>query len=400
MVYQNDFRGEKLSGLGFGTMRLPLIPGGTQGSIDQAELDAMVDFAIANGVNYFDTAYPYHEGLSELAIGKSLSRYPRETWNLATKFPGHQIMKAYNPAEVFEEQLEKCGVEYFDYYLLHNVNEKSIRTYMDPKWGIMDYFISQKHAGKIRHLGFSSHGELATLHEFIGAYGDELEFCQIQLNYLDWTLQKAKEKYDYLTEAGLGVWVMEPVHGGKLTKLDVVSEEELRALRSEESIPAFAFRFLQRLPNVKMILSGMSNLDQMKDNVKTFSERKALTDEETDVILGVAERLKNAVPCTGCRYCCDGCPMGIDIPKLIAFYNEAKLAPSFNLEIAVSSVPEEHMPSACIGCGQCAAICPQNLDIPSLMPEMDAEFRKLPSWVEVCKQREAAAEALKKSKGK
>lgn len=394
MIY-NDFHELKLSLLGFGTMRLPLIPGGKPADIDQAEVDRMVDCAIANGVNYFDTAFPYHESMSEIAIGKSLSRYPRDKFYLATKFPGHQIADSYNPAEVFEEQLKKCGVDYFDFYLLHNVNENSIGVYMDPKWGILDYFVEQKKLGRIKHLGFSCHGDTDCIKKFLDYCNGEMEFCQIQLNFLDWTLQNAQAKYELLTERGIPVWVMEPVRGGKLASLGE-DDKVLKQMRPDESIPAWAFRFLQRLPNVKMVLSGMSNFEQMVDNVKTFNERKQLSVEESNTILAIAEKLKNAIPCTGCRYCCKGCPMELNIPLLISLYNDHNFAPSINIGIRLDSLGEDKQASNCIGCGQCAAICPQRIDIPKYMKEMDEVFSKLPKWADICKER---AEAAKKAKG-
>lgn len=190
----NEFQGKQLSRLGFGTMRLPVK---ANGSIDEAQVTEMVAYAIGHGVNYFDTAYPYHGGQSERVIGRVLKSYPRESFYLATKYPGHQILSGgYHPAEIFEEQLQKCGVDYFDFYLLHNVYEKSMETYLDPRWGIIDYFKEQKRLGRIRHLGFSSHAGVRSLKEFLDTCGDDMEFCQIQLNYLDWTLQDAKGKYD------------------------------------------------------------------------------------------------------------------------------------------------------------------------------------------------------------
>ena len=197
MIYR-DFQGEKLSMLGFGTMRLPLLPGGGETDIDQAQVDKMTDYAIEHGVNYFDTAYPYHGSCSEIAIGKALARYPRDKFNLADKYPGHQIYdksKAPDPAAVFADQLRKCGVEYFDFYLMHNVNENSITNYLDEELGIVDFFVRQKELGKIRHLGFSCHGSVENTKRFLDAYGEHMEFCQIQLNYLDWSLQDAEGKY-------------------------------------------------------------------------------------------------------------------------------------------------------------------------------------------------------------
>lgn len=390
----NDFKGLELSRLGFGTMRL-LVRDGNASDIDEKQVDEMVDYAIANGINYFDTAYPYHGGMSEKVIGRSLSRYPRESYYLATKYPGHQISSSYDPAAVFEEQLKKCGVEYFDFYLLHNVYENSIQVYEDERWGIVDYFVEQKRQGRIRHLGFSCHGELETLRNFLDYCGDKLEFCQIQLNYLDWTLQKAREKYELLTERGIGVWVMEPVRGGRLACLSEAENARLRSVRPDEKSVAWAFRFLQGLPNVKVILSGMSDLTQMRENVETFREEKPLTDAEQAVLLEIAEGMKNSIPCTACRYCCDGCPQGLDIPMLIAAYNELRFSPAVNVAMRLDALADDKKPSACIGCGKCTRICPQGINIPDAMRGLAGELAKLPSWAEICRQREEAAKAAK-----
>lgn len=383
MIYKN-YQDKKLSLLGFGAMRLPLLE---DGEINEPLVFDMVDYAIDHGVNYFDTAYPYHKGESERVIGRALARYPRDTFYLATKYPGHQISESYDPAAIFEEQLKKCGVEYFDFYLLHNVYENSIQTYLDPKWGIVDYFKEQKRLGRIKHLGFSCHGRLETIKEFLDACGDDMEFCQIQLNYLDWTLQGAKEKYEYLTEKGIPVWVMEPVRGGKLAKLPEKQENELLKLRKSESIPAWCFRFLQELPNVTMVLSGMSDLNQMKDNVSTFEEYRNLSEEEMEMLLNIAEDMKDSIPCTACRYCCDGCPQQIDIPLMIASYNDLRFAPSFTAAMGLDTIPEDQKPAACIACGKCKEICPQGIDIPKVMEEFAEILSKMPSWEQMCKER-------------
>lgn len=387
MIY-NDFQDKELSLLGFGTMRLPVKPDGT---IDEEQVREMTAYAIENGVNYFDTAYPYHSGESERVIGRVLSAYPRDSYYLATKYPGHQISSSYDPAAIFEEPLKKCGVEYFDFYLLHNVYENSIHTYLDPQWGIVEYFKEQKRQGRIKHLGFSCHAQTEGLRTFLDACGDDMEFCQIQLNYLDWTLQDAKTKYELLTERSIPVWVMEPVRGGRLAKLDDAVEETLKAHRPEESIAAWGFRFLQGLSNVKMVLSGMSNMEQMKDNVKTFSNPNPLSKEEIHMLFDLAEGMKDSIPCTACRYCCDGCPMGLNIPDLLSTYNEIRFSPAINVAMRVEALPEEKRPSACIGCGKCVKICPQGIHIPQAMKDFSESLSKLPSWAEICRQREEAA---------
>ncbi len=386
MIY-SKFGEKQLSLLGFGAMRLPVKE---DGNVDKEQVKTMVRHAMDHGVNYFDTAWPYHDGQSETVMGEVLSEYDRNSYYLATKYPGHQISETYDPAALFEAQLEKCGVDYFDFYLLHNVYEKSMDVYLDPQWGILDYFKQQKRLGRIKHLGFSTHAQMDCLKEFLDACGEDMEFCQIQLNYLDWTLQDAKAKYDLLTEKGIPVWVMEPVRGGKLAKLDEANEQTLKALRPDEKIPAWAFRFLQGLPNVKMILSGMSDQTQMEDNVSTFADSKPLTQEETEVLLKIAESMKDSIPCTACRYCCKGCPMGLDIPMLIGIYNEIRIIPTVNAVMRIEGLPKDKQPSACIGCGKCMQICPQNIDIPTVMKDLNERMQKIPSWEEICRQRAAA----------
>ena len=391
MIYR-DFQGLRLSLLGFGTMRLPTT---AAGDVDAAATEALLDYAMTHGVNYYDTAWPYMQNQSETVVGRCLKKYPRESFYLATKFPGHMLTGDPDPAGIFEQQLEKCQVEYFDFYLLHNVYENDMDVYTDPKWGIIDYFLEQKRLGRIRHLGFSSHADIPCLTAFLERCGKDMEFCQLQLNYLDWSLQRGKEKYDLLAKYNIPVWVMEPVRGGKLAKLSDGNEEKLHALRSDESTAAWGFRFLQGLPNVKMVLSGMSDLSQMEDNVKTFCEPKPLSEGETALLLDIAEGMKDSIPCTACRYCCDGCPMGLDIPGLIRVYNELRFAPVVNSAMRVEFLPEDKKPTACIGCGKCARICPQKIDIPGAMKDLSDRISKLPSWAEICRQREAAANSGK-----
>lgn len=394
MLY-NEFQGLRLSALGFGAMRLPTLEGG---AIDQAELERMVDAAMEAGVNYYDTAHPYHNGKSEGCLGRALARYPRESWYLADKFPGHQNVpgvKPLQPAEVFEEQLARCGVDYFDFYLLHNVNENSMRYYGRPENGFMDYFLEQKARGRIRHLGFSCHAAPAGLAQFLSLYGEHMEFCQIQLNYLDWTLQDAKRKVELLRAAGIPVWVMEPVRGGKLASFDEATEAELRALRPDESVPAWAFRWLRTVPMPTMILSGMSDLAQMQDNLKTFSADRPLNAQELALLERIAARLSRFIPCTACRYCVAGCPKGLDIPTMLAMANDMAVTLSFNTVSRYAALGEGKHAADCIGCGQCSRACPQKIDVPTELRKLDALMASQKSWDEICAERAAAAEALK-----
>ena len=393
------FQNERLSALGFGAMRLPLLK---DGSIDQAELDRMVDAAVAAGVNYFDTAYPYHNGYSESSLCRSLHRYPRETWNLADKFPGHQNVrgvKPVTPEEIFQEQLERCEVDYFDFYLLHNVNENSLGCYYGhPENNFIEYFLEQKEKGRIRHFGFSSHAGPEALEQFLSLYGEYMEFCQIQLNYVDWTLQDAKRKVEILHEAGIPVWVMEPVRGGKLAAFDEETEARLRALRPDESIPSWSFRWLETVPCPTMILSGMSNLAQMEDNLRTFSTHRPLNEEELGIIDGIAARLSGQIPCTGCRYCCADCPMELDIPMLLSMANDMAVSSSFNTVARYAALGADRQGGACIGCGQCSTACPQKINVPEELRQLDALMAGHKSWEELCRERAAAAEARKQAR--
>ena len=370
MIYRN-FQEIKLSGLGMGAMRLPVIDG-DDSRIDETKTQAMVDYAMEQGVNYYDTAWGYHDGHSETVMGKALSRYPRESYYLATKFPGYDLSNMDKVEEIFEKQLEKCGVEYFDFYLFHNVCEMNIDAYLDKKYGIYEYLMKQKAAGRIRHLGFSAHGNLDVMKRFLDAYGKDMEFCQIQLNFLDWTFQGAKEKVELLKEWNIPVWVMEPLRGGKLAKLSAEDEKALKALRPEENIPAWAFRFLQSVPGVTMVLSGMSNLQQMQENIRTFAEDKPLNEKEMDTLLQIADKMvkKIVLPCTACHYCTSHCPQGLPIPDLLALYNEHCFTEGgFIAPMALAAYPPEKLPSACIGCRSCEAVCPQQIKISEAMAD-------------------------------
>ena len=386
MIY-SEFKNKKLPLLGFGTMRLPVR---ADGEIDRETFQMMVDYAMENGVNYFDTAWPYHSGLSETELGLALEKYPRDSYYIATKYPGHQVSKNYDPAAVFERQLKKCGVDYFDFYLLHNVYENSLDVYMDEKWGIFEYFKEQKKLGRIKHLGFSTHATTETMKKILDVMGDDMEFCQIQLNYVDYTLQDGIGKIKLLCERNIPIWVMEPVRGGKLCRLSDKDETVLRDLRPNESIAAWGFRFLQDIPGVKMVLSGMSSMEQMRDNVKTFEKAIPLSEKERSTLLNIAEQLKDSIPCTACRYCTDGCPAGLDIPMLIANYNELRFEPSVNTSMRLDALPDDKLPTACISCGKCTQICPQKIDIPAVMKTFSEKLTTITKWSDVCAARERA----------
>lgn len=355
------FQKTELSRLGMGNMRLPT---GSDGNIDYAKAGEIIDYVYAHGVNYFDTAWPYHGGESENFLGCAMAKYPRESYHLATKYIGFANV---DYKEMFETQLKKLKTDYIDLYLIHAVFDNNADTYISN--GCIEYFKEQKRLGRIKYLGFSSHASVETLEKFIKA-NDEWDFAQIQLNYMDWTLQDAKGQYEMLTKYNIPVMAMEPVRGGKLAKLTPETEAELKAIHPDWSISSWAFRWLLRLPNVQTILSGMTTLEQAKDNVATFTDGLPLSDSESELLLKVCEKYKNqiSVPCTACRYCCDGCPMKIEIPSMMELYNDYKLSGSWGLKERMQAFDKNA--SDCIGCGKCAKHCPQSIDIPSVMKEL------------------------------
>lgn len=374
MIYK-AFQDLKLSALGMGAMRLPVLES-DYSKVDEGETAKMVAYAMEHGVNYYDTAWGYHGGQSEVALGKALRQHPRERFYLADKFPGYDLSNMGKVEEIFEAQLKRCGVSYFDFYLFHNVCEMNIDAYLnDEKYGIFTYLMAQKKAGRIRHLGFSAHGSYAVMQRFLAAYGSAMEFCQIQLNYLDWTFQDAKAKVELLGEYRIPVWVMEPLRGGKLATLSAEDAAALKALRPEEGIPAWAFRFLQTIPSVVVTLSGMSNMAQLMENIRTFEKDTPLDAQESAALQAIAGRMvgQHALPCTACRYCTSHCPQGLDIPALIALYNEHSFTGGgFLAPMALSALPPEKRPGACIGCRSCEAVCPQQIKIAEVM----ADFAK------------------------
>lgn len=370
MIYKN-FQDKKLSALGMGCMRFPIVDGDFS-KIDMDKTAQMVAYAIEKGVNYFDTAWGYHDGQSEVALGEILSKYPRESFYLANKFPGYDLSNMDKVEEIFAKQLEKCKVEYFDFYLFHNVCETNIEQYLDPKYRILNHLLLQKKEGRIRHLGFSAHGTIATMRRFLDAYGEHMEFCQIQANWLDWDMQNAKEKVELLKEYNIPIWIMEPVRGGKLAKIEDKYEEQLKKMRPEATTPQWAFRFLQTIPETVVTLSGMSNMDQLKENIAVYEEEKPLSETEMTTLFEIARDMtsKTTLPCTSCRYCTSHCPLGIDIPEVIRLYNDHVYSGGgFLAPMGISAMDEDKRPSACLGCKACEAVCPQNIKISDMMTD-------------------------------
>lgn len=369
MLYK-QFQDKQLSSLGLGLMRLPVIDN-DETKIDIEKTAQMVDYAIKNGINYFDTAWGYHGGNSEIVAGQILSKYPRDSFYLASKFPGYDLSNMDKVEEIFEKQLEKTGLGHFDFYMLHNVCELNVNQYLDEQYGIIPYLLKQKELGRIKHLGFSSHGRLRTMKKFLDAVGQHMEFCQIQLNWLDWDFQKGGEKYKLLKARNIPAFVMEPLRGGKLANLPEDRATVLKDLRPDETIAAWGFRFLQSLDYIPVVLSGMSNMEQLKENIETMSERKRLTDKEGMVLMYAASGLVDPVPCTECRYCTTHCPLGLDIPTLLSLYNEHNATENdFISTMTIESLPVEKRPSACISCKACEDVCPQRIRISEFLADL------------------------------
>lgn len=372
MIY-NNFQDKKLSSLGLGCMRLPIIDG-DENKIDEEKAEEMIKYAIENGVNYFDTAWGYHGGHSEEVTGKILNKFPRDSYYIATKFPGYDLSNMDKVEEIFEAQLKKTGMEYFDFYMLHNVCELNIDQYLDEKNGIIPYLLKQKELGRIKHLGFSSHARLRAFKRFLSVAGEHMEFCQIQLNWLDWDFQKGAQKVDILNKYNIPIFVMEPLRGGKLANLPKDKDVILKELRPGESTVGWSFRFLQSVPGVTLTLSGMSTLEQLQTNIRIMSVDRPLKEYEKMILLYTASGLIDPVPCTVCRYCTSHCPQGLDIPVLLALYNEHNSTEQgFIAPMAIDALPDDKKPSACISCHACNDVCPQRIKVAEAIADLAAK---------------------------
>jgi hypothetical protein len=361
---------EKMPKLGFGLMRLPE----SDGKIDHEHVCRMVDQYMQAGMNYFDTAYVYHGGKSETAAREALvKRYPRDSFMLATKLPGWEIKKEEDVERIFEEQLKRAGVSYFDFYLLHSI-EEGANYEVYEKYHCFEWGLKKKQEGKIRHFGFSFHGSPELLEALLDDH-PETEFEQLQLNYLDRTnpVVRSQRLYEILRDRNIPIIVMEPVRGGMLASLAPELEEILKSYAPDRSIASWALRFVGSLPGVMTILSGMSNEEQMADNIQTFREFQSLNGKEMELIDKVTDQLLSMpqIGCTACKYCCDGCPKKISIPDVFRTINTLRRYPddwrSRNFYAGLTQ--RSGKASECIGCGQCERVCPQHLPIIELMQE-------------------------------
>lgn len=374
----SEIQGTKVSSMGMGLMRLPVIDG-DNAKIDEAEATKMVDYAYEHGVTYYDTAWGYHDGNSETFIGKTLvARYPRDTFKLTSKFPSYDASNFGKHEEIFPKQLEKCQTDYFDFYLLHNVCEVNIEQYLaEDTYHTVEYFLEQKKAGRIKHLGFSAHAKTDTFMRFVERFGDVMEFCQMELNYFDYTFQEANKKVQWCNEHNMPIVVMEPLRGGYLVNLRDEYKQKLAAVNPDLSPVEWALRWLQGVEGVRVVLSGSSSLEQIKQNIDIFDERKPLSAEENQALTEVAEAMSHekGLACTACHYCVPHCPQGLDIPYLISLYNEHLTKEStdgFIAPMALSVMPKDKWPSACIACNSCHDVCPQELPIPEFLAEFAA----------------------------
>lgn len=356
--------------LGFGLMRLPE----KDGVIDIEQVCRMADAYLATGMNYFDTAYVYHGGNSERAVKEVLvKRYPREAFTVATKLPAWVLKNEADRDRVFQEQLDRMGVDYIDYYLLHSLEDgNNYETY--ERLNCFEWGVQKKAEGKIRHFGFSFHGTPKLLEKVLNDH-PEMEFVQIQLNYADWDNQvvHSGKLYKILEERGLPMIIMEPVKGGTLANLAPDLEAMLKEARPDKSNASWALRFVGSLPGVATILSGMSNPVQMADNLETFTNFEPLSEEEKTVLDRVVKKMLDTplIGCTACRYCTDGCPMKISIPDIFSAVNTLRKFPSDNRPHFFYNglVARSGRAGDCIGCGQCESVCPQHLPIIELLKE-------------------------------
>lgn len=386
--------GKPVSLLGYGTMRFPTVRVGDKDVIDREKAFALLDRAYQSGVTYFDTAYRYHGGESELVVGEAMSRYPRDTFYLADKLPGWIVGNGgvEKAKMILEDQLTKCRTPYFDFYLLHALGNKEEFDRIFLKHGVLAYLEEEKAAGRIRALGFSFHGSVSFFEYLMKVH--KWDFCQIQCNYLDWDNQNARELYRLAEAYGVQLTIMEPVRGGALVNLCEESVKILKEANPDRSTASWAIRFVASLPNVLCVLSGMSAMEQVEDNLNTMNDFQPMTDEEYTVLNRAIEAYnkKGTIPCTGCRYCYE-CPKGIAIPEIFEIRNRAAAEGMLPVSVGVSEeeqkkraeaflaaydkIPAEKQAHNCIRCGKCAEHCPQSIKVPDRLAEIAAMVARI-----------------------
>jgi predicted aldo/keto reductase-like oxidoreductase len=343
--------------LGFGCMRFPL---NADGNIDEVEAEKMIDKAMAAGVTYIDTAYPYHNGDSEPFVGKVLKKHAREDYFLATKLPIWEVESREQAREIFESQLERLGVDYVDFYLLHALDGDKWKTVLD--FDLIGLCEELRAEGKLRYIGFSFHDEYPVFEEIVRHYA--WDFCQLQLNYMDMDIQAGTKGYKLTEELGIPVVVMEPIKGGSLADLPEDAATMFKGYNPEASLSSWALRYVASLPNVKVVLSGMTTYDQVLDNLKTFEDFKELNAEEVALIEKVSQTLKSRTQngCTGCEYCMP-CPFGVNIPNNFRYWNSAYIYDAHDMFKGKLNNLKEAFADACTECGACEKMCPQQIKI-------------------------------------
>lgn len=378
-VSTKKFRNLDISAIGFGLMRLPQ----QNGEPDVIATQKMIDYAMEHGINYYDTAWFYHSGKSELTAGKVLKKYPRNSYYLADKMPLRILEDKSDVISIFEEQLKKCRTDYFDFYLAHNINKNEWKTL--KSCDVYEQLLQKKKEGKIKYLGFSIHDTPELLEEVIKTY--KWDFVQLPINLIDWEKSdntgwygvNAKKQYETVTKAGIPVVVMNPLKGGQLSTLNQTAVDLLKKENPDASPSSWSLRYVASLENVFVVLSGMTEMEHVIDNVKTFTNFKPLTEKEQKILSNAIAVYKSsgAITCTYCQYC-EGCPIGIDIPKIFNIYNQYKADDKKNVFIAVyEKIKEENRADKCINCGICKTKCPQKLDIPNLLKEVDKTYKSL-----------------------
>ena len=366
--------------LGFGLMRLPLIDPENHKAVDMSQFCEMVDVFLERGFTYFDTAYMYHDGMSESLMKEALvDRYPREKYTITTKLPTFFLKEVGDQERIFEEQIQRCGVEFFDYYLLHNLGEENYKT--AKKFGSFEFVSKLKERGLVRHIGFSFHDNAQVLDRILTEH-PEIEFVQLQINYLDWNdpVVQSRLCYETALKHGKKIIVMEPVKGGRLANVPYKVRDILSEKHPQWSPAAWAIKFAASLPSVVMVLSGMSNLAQLNENTCFMHDFQNL-DSHDIAVLRRAEAMLRAeavIPCTNCRYCTEGCPKIIPIPEYFRIYNESLLSKD------VADKSQEKLKEIagkgggrledCINCKQCERACPQHLEITNYLTKIKNMF--------------------------
>ena len=368
--------------LGMGMMRLPLLDENDQKSVDMNQVNEMVDAYMASGFNHFDTAFVYHEGMSEIAFKKAVvERYPRDSFKIATKMPLFIITEESQLEPIFSQQLENCGVDYFDYYMLHNVS-----GFTENAWKNVDLFSfiqSKKEEGFIKHIGLSTHGNAEFLEELLFEH-PEIEFVLLQINYLDWEDEgiQSRECLEVARKYGKEVMIMEPYKGGFLADVPEEAERIMKEHNPDKSVVSWAMRFVANLDDVSVVLTGASNLEQLESNISEIKNAPPLSDEELEIIKEVSEIINSniTVDCTTCRYCVDVCSEEIDIAKVFDLYNKHNMleiddwTPFGNAYLNYTKLPGVGIASDCIECELCIEECPQSINIPEVLKDVAKTF--------------------------